>query len=107
MLAKQPGCVYIVDAYKVYWSSCVKGVHTGKMVLRLVEAVAADVYLAGTVMLIFGMGLYETLFSNKKDWCTRHCNILKSYLEVNTNTIINFCSLYNIWKKLKFLAKCN
>jgi uncharacterized membrane protein YqhA len=56
------GCVYIVDAYKVYWSSCVKGIHTGKMVLLLVEAI--DVYLAGTVMLIFGMGLYGLFISN-------------------------------------------
>ncbi|GAU38924.1 hypothetical protein TSUD_119900 [Trifolium subterraneum] len=56
------GCVYIVEAYKVYWTSCVKGVHTGKMVLLLVEAI--DVYLAGTVMLIFGMGLYGLFISN-------------------------------------------
>ncbi|CAA6653704.1 unnamed protein product [Spirodela intermedia] len=56
------GCVYIVDAYRVYWTSCVKGVHTGQMVLRLVEAI--DVYLAGTVMLIFGMGLYGLFISN-------------------------------------------
>ncbi|KAL1346368.1 hypothetical protein HN51_020041 [Arachis hypogaea] len=56
------GCIYIIDAYKVYWSSCVKGVHSGKMVLRLVEAI--DVYLAGTVMLIFGMGLYGLFISN-------------------------------------------
>ncbi|GLU00305.1 hypothetical protein SLE2022_176820 [Rubroshorea leprosula] len=56
------GCVYIIDAYKVYWSSCVKGIHTGKMVLRLVEAI--DVYLAGTVMLIFAMGLYGLFISN-------------------------------------------
>ncbi|KAH7570629.1 hypothetical protein ACOSP7_018923 [Xanthoceras sorbifolium] len=56
------GCIYIVDAYKVYWTSCVKGVHTGQMVLRLVEAI--DVYLAGTVMLIFGMGLYGLFISN-------------------------------------------
>ncbi|GLT38962.1 hypothetical protein SLA2020_131750 [Shorea laevis] len=56
------GCVYIVDAYKVYWSSCVKGIHSGQMVLRLVEAI--DVYLAGTVMLIFGMGLYGLFISN-------------------------------------------
>ncbi|KAL0464461.1 UNVERIFIED_CONTAM: hypothetical protein Slati_0333700 [Sesamum latifolium] len=56
------GCVYIFDAYKVYWTSCVKGIHTGKMVLRLVEAI--DVYLAGTVMLIFGMGLYGLFISN-------------------------------------------
>ncbi|CAI0398908.1 unnamed protein product [Linum tenue] len=56
------GCIYIVDAYRVYWSSCVKGVHSGQMVLRLVEAI--DVYLAGTVMLIFGMGLYGLFISN-------------------------------------------
>ncbi|KAK8956679.1 hypothetical protein KSP39_PZI001267 [Platanthera zijinensis] len=56
------GCVYIVDAYKVYWTGCIKGVHTGKMVLRLVEAI--DVYLAGTVMLIFAMGLYGLFISN-------------------------------------------
>uniref|UniRef100_A0A2C9VEE0 Uncharacterized protein n=1 Tax=Manihot esculenta TaxID=3983 RepID=A0A2C9VEE0_MANES len=56
------GCVYIFYAYKVYWSSCVKGIHTGQMVLRLVEAI--DVYLAGTVMLIFGMGLYGLFISN-------------------------------------------
>ncbi|KAJ0094099.1 hypothetical protein Patl1_17132 [Pistacia atlantica] len=56
------GCLYIVEAYKVYWTSCVKGVHSGQMVLRLVEAI--DVYLAGTVMLIFGMGLYGLFISN-------------------------------------------
>ncbi|KAH6765881.1 hypothetical protein C2S52_016864 [Perilla frutescens var. hirtella] len=56
------GCVYIFDAYKVYWSSCIKGIHSGQMVLRLVEAI--DVYLAGTVMLIFGMGLYGLFISN-------------------------------------------
>ncbi|KAL8262436.1 hypothetical protein R6Q59_023785 [Mikania micrantha] len=59
------GCVYILDAYKVYWTSCSKGVHTGKMVLRLVEAI--DVYLAGTVMLIFAMGLYGLFISNSTD----------------------------------------
>uniref|UniRef100_A0A3Q7EJ86 Structural constituent of ribosome n=1 Tax=Solanum lycopersicum TaxID=4081 RepID=A0A3Q7EJ86_SOLLC len=78
------GCVYIVDAYKVYWTSCVKGIHTGQMVLRLVEAIdhhawhqkfdldkhlsvgetSEDVYLAGTVMLIFGMGLYGLFITN-------------------------------------------
>ncbi|KAF9608097.1 hypothetical protein IFM89_006024, partial [Coptis chinensis] len=56
------GCVYIFDAYKIYWTCCVKGIHTGQMVLRLVEAI--DVYLAGTVMLIFGMGLYGLFISN-------------------------------------------
>ncbi|KAI3964134.1 hypothetical protein MKW92_039652 [Papaver armeniacum] len=56
------GCVYIFDAYKVYWTSCVRGNHSGQMVLRLVEAI--DVYLAGTVMLIFAMGLYGLFISN-------------------------------------------
>ncbi|EPS69026.1 hypothetical protein M569_05743, partial [Genlisea aurea] len=57
------GCIYIFEAYKVYWKTCVRGVHTGNMVLRLVEAI--DVYLAGTVMLIFGMGLYGLFISNE------------------------------------------
>ncbi|KAL6856283.1 hypothetical protein ACP4OV_019085 [Aristida adscensionis] len=56
------GCVFIKEAYSVYWSSCAKGVHTGQMVLKVVEAI--DVYLAGTVMLIFGMGLYGLFISN-------------------------------------------
>lgn len=64
------GCVYIVDAYKVYWTSCVKGIHTGQMVLRLVEAI--DVYLAGTVMLIFGMGLYGLFISNSPPGLPAH-----------------------------------
>ncbi|AES69615.2 transmembrane protein, putative [Medicago truncatula] len=57
--SSEKGCVL---AYKVYWSSCVKGVHTGNMVLRLVEAI--DVYLAGTIMLIFGMFFYGLFISN-------------------------------------------
>ncbi|TKW36244.1 hypothetical protein SEVIR_2G427700v4 [Setaria viridis] len=44
------------------WSSYVKGVHSGQMVLKVVEAI--DAYLAGIVMLIFGMGLYGLLISN-------------------------------------------
>ncbi|XP_006658910.2 uncharacterized protein LOC102714663 [Oryza brachyantha] len=56
------GCVYIKEAYSVYWTGCLKGVHTGQMVLKVVEAI--DVYLAGTVMLIFGMGLYGLFISN-------------------------------------------
>ena len=34
--------MYIVESFKVYWTNCVKGVHTGQMVLRLVEAVGKD-----------------------------------------------------------------
>ncbi|XP_024982876.1 uncharacterized protein LOC112519123 [Cynara cardunculus var. scolymus] len=59
------GCVYIIDAYKIYWTGCLKGNLSGKMVTRLVEAI--DVYLAGTVMLIFAMGLYGLFISNSPD----------------------------------------
>ncbi|KAL3839309.1 hypothetical protein ACJIZ3_023900 [Penstemon smallii] len=52
------GCVYIFDAYRVYWTSCVKGIHTGKMVLLLVEAIGE------LLMFIFGMGLYGLFISN-------------------------------------------
>ncbi|PRQ54814.1 hypothetical protein RchiOBHm_Chr1g0317851 [Rosa chinensis] len=44
------------------FSICVKGHHTGQMVLRLVEAI--DICLAGTGMLIFGMGLHGLFISN-------------------------------------------
>ncbi|KAK8542850.1 hypothetical protein V6N13_136598 [Hibiscus sabdariffa] len=57
--------LFAIGAYKVYWTSCVKGIHTGNMVLRLVEAI--DVYLTGTVMLIFGMGLYGLFISNSNN----------------------------------------
>ena len=33
------GCVFIKEAYQVYWSSCVKGIHSGQMVLKVVEAI--------------------------------------------------------------------
>lgn len=28
-----------MEAYKVYWTNCVKGIHKGQMVLHLVEAI--------------------------------------------------------------------
>ncbi|KAJ1292177.1 hypothetical protein BS78_02G372300 [Paspalum vaginatum] len=56
------GCVFIKEAYQVYWTGCAKGIHSGQMVLKVVSAI--DVYLAGTVMLIFGMGLYGLFISN-------------------------------------------
>nr|KAJ0195910.1 hypothetical protein LSAT_V11C700375850 [Lactuca sativa] len=33
------GCVYVVGAYKIYWTSCLKGSLPGKMVMRLVETI--------------------------------------------------------------------
>ncbi|KAF3968463.1 hypothetical protein CMV_007654 [Castanea mollissima] len=50
------GCTYVVSSFMEY------SVNRAKVILMLVEAI--DVYLLGTVMLVFGMGLYELFVSN-------------------------------------------
>lgn len=50
------GCQYVGDSFVQY------SVNRGKVILLLVEAI--DTYLLGTVMLVFGMGLYELFISN-------------------------------------------
>ncbi|KAK8915906.1 hypothetical protein KSP39_PZI022549 [Platanthera zijinensis] len=50
------GCAYVMNSFTEYVSS------GGKVILSLVEAL--DIYLIGTVMLVFGMGLYELFISN-------------------------------------------
>ncbi|ESQ55435.1 hypothetical protein EUTSA_v10025996mg [Eutrema salsugineum] len=50
------GCMYVADSFVQY------SVNRGKVILLLVEAI--DIYLLGTVMLVFGMGLYELFISN-------------------------------------------
>lgn len=50
------GCTYVVASYQEYIA------RHGKGIFMLVEAI--DVYLLGTVMLVFGMGLYELFISN-------------------------------------------
>ncbi|KAF3449244.1 hypothetical protein FNV43_RR09972 [Rhamnella rubrinervis] len=50
------GCTYVFQSFVEYF------VNHGKVILLLVEAI--DVYLLGTVMLVFGMGLYELFVSN-------------------------------------------
>ncbi|CAL9071191.1 unnamed protein product [Musa textilis] len=50
------GCTYVIDSFREYFFS------GGKVILTLVGAI--DVYLIGTVMLVFGMGLYELFISN-------------------------------------------
>ncbi|KAF5735138.1 hypothetical protein HS088_TW15G00638 [Tripterygium wilfordii] len=50
------GCAYVVTSFTEYF------VNNSKVILLLVEAI--DVYLLGTVMLVFGMGLYELFVSN-------------------------------------------
>ncbi|KAK3134537.1 hypothetical protein QOZ80_6AG0550460 [Eleusine coracana subsp. coracana] len=51
------GCVYVMDAFIEYY------LHGGtKVTLMLVEAI--DMFLVGTVMFVFGTGLYELFISN-------------------------------------------
>uniref|UniRef100_A0A0C9S8K0 TSA: Wollemia nobilis Ref_Wollemi_Transcript_10983_872 transcribed RNA sequence n=1 Tax=Wollemia nobilis TaxID=56998 RepID=A0A0C9S8K0_9CONI len=56
------GGVYVIESFKVWFSSFLQHHGTGKVILLLVEAL--DVYLMGTVMLIFGMGVYGLFISN-------------------------------------------
>lgn len=56
------GCTFVVQSFVEYFQACCRGLGTGRVILLLVEAV--DVYLIGTVMLIFGMGLYELFVSS-------------------------------------------
>lgn len=50
------GCTYVAASFQEYI------VYRGKIIFLLVEAI--DIYLLGTVMLVFGMGLYELFISN-------------------------------------------
>ncbi|KAK1403035.1 Tetratricopeptide repeat-like superfamily protein [Heracleum sosnowskyi] len=50
------GCAYVVASFGEYM------VNRSKVIVLLLEAI--DVYLLGTVMLVFGMGLYELFISN-------------------------------------------
>lgn len=61
MLCFLKGCGFVFESFKEYFRTYFYHQGSGKVILLLVEAV--DVYLMGTVMLIFGMGLYE-LFVN-------------------------------------------
>ncbi|QCD90952.1 Uncharacterized protein family UPF0114 [Vigna unguiculata] len=50
------GCVFVTSSFMQYF------VNRTKVIQTLIEAI--DVYLLGTVMLVFGMGLYELFVSN-------------------------------------------
>ncbi|BAT99808.1 hypothetical protein LR48_Vigan06g067600 [Vigna angularis] len=50
------GCVFVTSSFMEYF------VNRSKVIQTLIEAI--DVYLLGTVMLVFGMGLYELFVSN-------------------------------------------
>eukprot|EP00271_Cylindrocystis_brebissonii_P003420 TRINITY_DN1437_c0_g2_i1.p1 TRINITY_DN1437_c0_g2~~TRINITY_DN1437_c0_g2_i1.p1 ORF type:complete len:301 (+),score=64.08 TRINITY_DN1437_c0_g2_i1:318-1220(+) len=51
------GSAMVGYAMRVYFKRCLAGNLSGNIILRLVEAV--DVYLIGTVMLVFGLGLHQ------------------------------------------------
>lgn len=50
------GCSCVIESFQGYF------VNRAKVIVHLVEAI--DIYLLGTVMLVFGMGLYELFISN-------------------------------------------
>ncbi|KAL2348761.1 hypothetical protein Fmac_002761 [Flemingia macrophylla] len=50
------GCTHVTSSFLEYF------VNRSKVIQTLIEAI--DVYLLGTVMLVFGMGLYELFVSN-------------------------------------------
>ncbi|XP_061341748.1 uncharacterized protein LOC133288066 isoform X2 [Gastrolobium bilobum] len=50
------GCTIVAESYLEYF------VNRGKVIQMLIDSI--DVYLLGTVMLVFGMGLYELFVSN-------------------------------------------
>ncbi|XP_057865877.1 uncharacterized protein LOC131073425 [Cryptomeria japonica] len=65
------GGAYVFESFREWFCFCLRNRGTGKVILLLVEAL--DVYLMGTVMLIFGMGLYG-LFINNLEVIAENCN---------------------------------
>ncbi|MCO5584229.1 hypothetical protein L7F22_038153 [Adiantum nelumboides] len=55
------GCRFVTASFLEYVQTAFRGIDTGHVVILLVEAI--DIFLVATVMLIFGMGVYE-LFVN-------------------------------------------
>lgn len=81
------GCTHVVSSFMEYF------VNRGKMILLLVEAI--DVYLLGTVMLVFGMGLYELFVSN--------LDIAKSLSDEKVPYRSNFFGLFTLKERPRWL----
>lgn len=81
------GCTFVVSSFMEYF------VNRSKVILLLVEAI--DVYLLGTVMLVFGMGLYELFVSN--------LDIAKSLSEENVHHRSNLFGLFTLKERPKWL----
>lgn len=82
------GGAYVFESFKEWFCFCLRSRGTGKVILLLVEAL--DVYLMGTVMLIFGMGLYG-LFINNLEVIAENCN-------GQTSETISGSSLFGLFK---------
>ncbi|XWS49423.1 hypothetical protein CRYUN_Cryun12cG0002400 [Craigia yunnanensis] len=81
------GCTYIMSSFAEYF------VNRGKVILLLVEAI--DVYLLGTVMLVFGMGLYELFVSN--------LDIAKSHSKEKVTSTSNLFGLFALKERPRWL----
>ncbi|KAK4797125.1 hypothetical protein SAY86_029451 [Trapa natans] len=81
------GCTYVANSFMDY------ALHRDKVVFLLVEAI--DVYLLGTVMLVFGMGLYELFVSN--------LDIAKSLSAEKGGKTSNLFGLFTLKERPKWL----
>ncbi|KAF8033452.1 hypothetical protein BT93_D2152 [Corymbia citriodora subsp. variegata] len=81
------GCTYVTQSFMEYF------VNRSKVIFLLVEAI--DVYLLGTVMLVFGMGLYELFVSN--------LDIAKSVSGEGNQQTSNFFGLFTLKERPKWL----
>ncbi|BBH02686.1 Uncharacterised protein family UPF0114 [Prunus dulcis] len=81
------GCTYVVRSFMEY------SVNRSKVIWSLVEAI--DVYLLGTVMLVFGMGLYELFISN--------LDIVKSSQENKPTDRSNLLGMFTLKERPKWL----
>ncbi|KAL3743821.1 hypothetical protein ACJRO7_019000 [Eucalyptus globulus] len=81
------GCTYVTQSFMGYF------VNRSKVIFLLVEAI--DVYLLGTVMLVFGMGLYELFVSN--------LDIAKSVSGEGNQQTSNLFGLFTLKERPKWL----
>lgn len=81
------GCTYVAMSFMEYFVN-----HTN-VILLLVEAI--DVYLLGTVMLVFGMGLYELFVSN--------LDLAKSLPEERNQQRSNLFGLFTLQERPQWL----
>jgi len=82
------GCTVVTSAFLEY-----SVVNRGKVIMLLLEAL--DIYLLGTVMLVFGMGMYELFISN--------LDIAKSHSDDRDLQRSNLFGLFSLMQRPKWL----